>query len=236
MYLEIKHRIKVSLFQLLLKILQGVFTFEFYEHNLHKIRINLLRKANGVIHIGGSTGQEAQVYSSFKLSVIWVECLPEVFEILKNNISYFENQSAMNYLLGQEAKEVEFFLTNNNFMSSSIYRLNLSNQSSKELKEIGTVKMKMVRLDSLFSKSEIHHFTHWVLDVQGAELDVLRGAGVLLESCQSIELEYSDYEVYLSAPPAREVVLFLEDNGFVQLLDTPRQFHGNAIFVRVQTP
>jgi FkbM family methyltransferase len=235
MYLEIKHYIKVNVFQMLLQILQSVFKFEFYEYNLNKIRVNLLKNANGVIHIGGSTGQEAQVYSNFKLRVIWVECLPDIFEILKKNVSHFENQSAINYLLGNEPKEVEFFLTSNNFMSSSIYKLNVSNQTSKDLREVGTEKMKMVRLDSLFSNSEMLDFTHWVLDVQGAELDVLRGAGALLESCQSIELEYSNYEVYLSAPSAGEVVLFLEENGFVQLLDTPLQFHGNVIFVRGRT-
>jgi hypothetical protein len=42
-----------------------------------------LRKVRGVIHVGANEGQERDLYAAFGLNVIWIEPIPEVFQVLR---------------------------------------------------------------------------------------------------------------------------------------------------------
>ncbi len=84
--------------------------------------INILRNCKGIIHIGAHRGDEAHIYNWFGKKVIWYEANPEIFESLKENISSFKEQMTINELLLDAAREeVEFFISNNDGASSSIF-------------------------------------------------------------------------------------------------------------------
>ena len=51
-----------------------------------------LRKVRGVIHVGASEGQERDLYAAFGLNVIWIEPIPEVFQVLRDNIAELQTQ------------------------------------------------------------------------------------------------------------------------------------------------
>lgn len=53
------------------------------------------------------------------------------------------------------------------------------------------------------------------IDVQGAELDVLRGATKLLEQCECIILEVSLFHSLIGGPDSLEVFSFMKERGFV---------------------
>ena len=52
------------------------------------------------------------------------------------------------------------------------------------------------------------------IDVQGFELEVLKGAEKCLSSCEILLLEVSFYKIYRNSPLAHDVIAFLRERGF----------------------
>ena len=231
-YLVLKHRLKLTIFDRLLRVLSKLFVFELYAHQHRYIRNQILKGTEGVLHIGGSFGQEAGEYDDYDLKVIWIEGLPEVFLDLEQNISKYPSQRAFNALLGANSGSTKFILTSNGFMSSSLYRLNPVVAAQYDYEELESIELNLVRLDELFPPNLLVGMSHWVIDVQGAELEVLKGSGALLQLCSTLEVECSNYEVYKLAPLLQNIEEFLNEAGFIKLLAVPSRFHGDVIFVR----
>jgi hypothetical protein len=126
----------------------------------------------------------------------------------------------------------EIFLASNSYMSSSIFRFDTAYSSNSQVAHEGSLSLTMKRLENIESHFLDQHFNYWVIDTQGSELGILKGAGKLLQDCNVIEIECSNYSVYDGAPLYEEVEAFLEEVGFVPLLKVPTKFHGNVIFVR----
>jgi FkbM family methyltransferase len=76
--------------------------------------------------------------------------------------------------------------------------------------------IETARLDSF----SIPHIDYMHIDVQGAELKVLVGAGRLLNSVQAIWLEVSTIEMYENQPLYNDISSFMLQNGFKLILDT----------------
>lgn len=83
---------------------------------------------------------------------------------------------------------------------------------------VSTRDVRTVRLDDVIQ--EPVHFLK--LDVQGAELDVLRGAERLLRDVLVIHSEVEFYPIYQGQPLFDSIFRFLRDRGF-ELFDLPRQ-------------
>ena len=196
------------------------------------INLNLVAGHGGVLHLGAHEGQEAQIYNKIGASVIWIEAIPEKFEVLKKRIEKYPNQRAVQAILGDKNNsEIKFNISSDEGVSSSIYPL-----SGKYPEESFVMSKsftgKMFRLDYLFSLEEITKYPHWVVDLQGAELLALQGAGNLLKLCKSMQVEVSTREIYLKGVLWKELFSFLSSNGFIQLWEPKRNSHENVIFVR----
>jgi FkbM family methyltransferase len=202
-----------------------------------KVRALILQGATGVLHIGGHHGQEAEEYASLGLPVRWIEAHPDYFEILKSHISNFPNQVAINALLGDEnGKQTKFYVASNEGASSSILALSENHGFEKSgLRMTDEVFLKMATLDFLISSAEIENLSHWVIDVQGAELKVLSGAVASLKYASSLEVEVSTREVYKGGVQFSELRNFLQIHGLFPLQVPPSNWHGNVLFVRLRT-
>jgi FkbM family methyltransferase len=198
-----------------------------------RIHASFVKRAGGVLHIGAHKGQEANFYDKQSASVLWVEAIPAVYEILNNQISCFPNQKAMLALLGDENQDsVPFHVSSNDSMSSSIYEFG-TDLGFENLRMTKTLDLPMVRLDSILSDAESAKFPYWVLDVQGNELNVLKGSGSLLDQCHSIYTEVSTREVYKGGVLFQELKNYLNDKGFIPLWDPLDASHENIIFTRI---
>ncbi len=73
------------------------------------------------------------------------------------------------------------------------------------------------------------------IDVQGAELSVLRGFGEKLASVRAIWMEVSNVEMYEGQPLRIDVKKFMEESGFALLVDRvgERVPQGDQFWVRV---
>jgi FkbM family methyltransferase len=205
--------------------------------NVHlesRIHGSFVKRTGGVLHIGAHKGQEANFYDRHSASVLWVEAIPEVYEILNKQIVSFSNQRAILALLGDENQDsVPFHLSSNDSVSSSIYEFG-SELGVENLIMTKTLYLPMLRLDSILSDAESANFPYWVLDVQGNELNVLKGSGSLLDQCHAIYTEVSTREVYKRGGLYQELKNFLNDKGFIALWDPLDASHENVIFTRLR--
>ena len=195
-------------------------------------REQIYESTKGVLHIGGHRGQEATTYARANARVIWFEALEGVYLELIKNLKNFPKQQAIHALLGDEEKVVNFHVASNDGMSSSIYPFAENNGFQLSMTE--SVPLKMKRLDSLLTPDQAGNYPHWVIDVQGAELSVLRGAGRLLDSCQTIDVEVSTFDVYEGGVNFAELDKFLRREGFLPLRQPIGRTHGNLIYIRAR--
>jgi len=183
----------------------------------------------GVIHVGASTGQETsdsgiKFYDSYDLNVVWVEPIPSVYNILKQNIKNFKKQYALNALISDvEGKEYDFFITNNNGESSSIFELAEHRDIWPNVSCIGKATMIGRTLTALLTENEINidDYDCLVLDTQGSELLVLSGCIDILSKFKYINMEVADFESYKDCCKLTEVDAFFKENGFKRTNLTP---------------
>jgi FkbM family methyltransferase len=205
---------------------------KFYYDLETEIKNNLIMNSKGVLHIGAHYGQEGHFYSEQDLNVIWIEAIPEVYSELVKNISVFDKQTAYCALVGDKnIAGVDFHVSNNNGSASSIFEISENSEfESVAMKE--KIQISMTRLDNLLSNVEIADYNHWIIDVQGAELLVLQGAGNLLAFCQSITVEVSTRETYINGAKYEELKSFLISHGFIPLWGPTKNDHTEIPFIR----
>ncbi|WP_431857365.1 FkbM family methyltransferase [Azospirillum sp.] len=107
-----------------------------------------------------------------------------------------------------------FHATQNPF-TSSLYRPDdgvLSCFQRMDLPVVATEEVDTVRLDDV---AEIGAVDFLKIDVQGAELDVLRGAGRILSNTLVIHTEVEFIPIYASQPLYSDIDVFLRGHGFL---------------------
>lgn len=178
---------------------------------------SFLKKVPGVIHVGANMGQERNRYASLGLNVIWVEPIPSVFEVLSLNISGLANQRAYNYLLAAEhGKEYTFHISNNEGQSSSIFDLAKHKemwpdvQFTDDIRMVATTLARLIEVENI----DLRKFGSLVLDTQGSELLVLKGAIPVLDRFQFVKTEVADFESYAECCRLDELTEFMNTQGF----------------------
>jgi hypothetical protein len=74
--------------------------------------------------------------------------------------------------------------------------------------------MEMTTLDAVTRGTPFERADFLKLDVQGYELEVLKGAGQVLTSVEAVMMEVNLIAVYEGAPLADEAVAFMAARGF----------------------
>lgn len=192
----------------------------FTKSKLRKDPDKYLRRTSGVIHIGANTGQERTLYEKYGLCVIWIEPIPEIFETLKANLRSYSRQSAFQYLVTDEDDaEYAFHVSNNAGASSSILDLKLHKDIWPEVSYDRTITLRSTTLVSLLKNEHINanDYDALIMDTQGSELLVLKGAASILRMFKCIKTEVSDFESYAGCCQLRDIDLFLKKHGFEEI-------------------
>ncbi len=178
-----------------------------------------LKRVRGVIHVGGSTGQERDLYAKYNLNVVWIEPIPEVFARLQANLAGFPTQRAFQYLVADRDGELyPFHIASNDGESSSIYTFAEHKEIWPEITMVAKLTLPGITLSSLLQKEGIDpaQYDALVMDTQGAELLVLQGAVDLLPHFKYIKAEAADFEVYEGCCLLADLDRFLKGHGFVR--------------------
>jgi len=176
---------------------------------------------NSIIDVGSADGTisikfskafpEAKIYS--------FEPIKKTFEKLSNNTKNYPNISIMNVALGSKTQKMNMHIAER-ITSSSLFEINehiddeyLDANIKKKSKE----EIEIKRLDEILLEEE-EIFNIMKIDVQGYELEVLKGSIGLLNRVKIIVLEMQNHDSYVKAPQYYELDAFLRNHNF-QLFD-----------------
>ena len=176
-----------------------------------------LRRVRGVIHVGASGGQERDLYAKFGQRVLWIEPIPQVFEVLSDNIKSYPLQRAVNRLItDRDEAEYVFHIANNHGMSSSILPLDRHRDIWPDVFFELQILLSSITLDTLLDgmAANFRDYEALVMDTQGSELLVLKGARKLLDRIKYVKTEAADFEVYSGCAKVVDLEAFLFDFGF----------------------
>jgi FkbM family methyltransferase len=176
-----------------------------------------LPRTRGVVHVGGHVAQERQLYAKYGLNVLWIEPIEENFTQLIQGIVAFPKQRALRRLITDvDDQEYPFHVSNNTGASSSILDLGKHKQVWPKVGYIKTLMFKSVTLSTLFKREQIDMslYDALVMDTQGSELLVLKGAETLLSNFKFIKTEAANFEMYKGGCQLRDLDNFLEGRAF----------------------
>ena len=200
--------------------------------------VESILKSDGINHIGAHRGSEAPIYNWFNKKVIWLEANPELFDDLEDNINDYYNQKAYLSLLGDETiNNKKFYVSNKDASCSSIFNFSENVRNKKLWAEHGvkmnkTISLNMITMDNFAQKNNLNisDYNLWIIDVQGSELQVLRGAINSLKKCNNIIVEISKKQFYENGSTNWvDLKKFLNENGFKNF-EEPTEDHCDVLF------
>lgn len=174
----------------------------------------------GIIHIGANKGQESdRYYESGDPKVIFIEANPFVIPDLVSRIEKYKNQKAIQALVtDRDGVECDFFCDKNNSgQSSSLFDFHLHKKMFPKVVMGDSIRLVGKTLPTILRENEIllEEFNEINMDVEGAELLVLKGAEGILSNFERIILEATDFEARKGQPLLRDIEAFMLGHNFV---------------------
>lgn len=176
-----------------------------------------LEHARGVIHVGANVGQEKEIYAADDLPVIWIEPLSGVYDVLCERIRPYSKQFALQYLITDKlGASYKVGISNNGGQSSSIFDLKYHRDIWPEVHYVAAMDLESVTLQYVIERHHVDLLLYdtLIMDVQGAELLVLQGAGEYVKQFRWIRAECADYEMYEDACQLKDLDAYLIPRGF----------------------
>jgi len=204
-----------------------------------------------IFDIGACEGESSIGYKSrFPISVIHsFEPLPDNIELIKKNIKrygysdIFLNEVCLSDIDGFAQFNVSSGIpdgidlkdyTELEYWNKSSSLLNPGNIDKLynwlEFKE--QIQVQTVTLENYCSTNGISAIDFIHMDVQGAELLVLNGAGPMLNKVNIIWMEVSSAEIYEGQPLKEEVNTYMKSHGFEKILDIGDHITGDELWLR----
>lgn len=217
-----------------------------------QIKKELLQKFNScdklvIFDIGCCEGEDSIKYTIlFPYSKIYsFEPLPDNYKIACKNIKKMElkNIKLYNLALSDRNEEAVFYVSSGNPNNKASEKWNYGNKSSSLLKpnQIKNIYewlkfnkeiiVKTTTLNDIFRQEKIDHIDLIHMDVQGAELKVLAGAGEMLKKIKMIWLEVETVELYKSQPLKKNIENFFKTNHFTKIKDTTGIVSGDQLYI-----
>lgn len=149
-------------------------------------------------------------------------------EDLKKLYSKHSTAYHLGVLSDEDRKFVEFYHDPYNLGGNSYYKENTAAYG-----EAHKVQKAAYTLDTIVEKNGWQYPDLIKMDIQGAELDVLKGAKKCLENCNDLILECQHREYNSGAPNVTQVINYLKENGFELISNFTRgEFDGDYHFKR----
>lgn len=160
---------------------------------------------------------------------VWPDAKYVAFEALESCRFLYEEEGLDHSIVllsnpNAENKEVFFFYNDDHPGGSSYYQENALFNGRPDLYQAQI--LQTFTLDHIVAIRKFPKPDLIKMDIQGAELDVLKGSTETIKSCEHLILELQNVEYNMGAPLADEVISYLDSIGFV--LVTP-EFSNNGV-------
>jgi len=196
-----------------------------------------------LIDVGANAGQFARHFRDTRPDclIYSFEPLRDCFDELQRTMADTLGFTAFNVALGESDGEVVFFRSESS-ASSSLLRMG---ESHKELfpftRDITPQTVTLRRLDSYLDEITVRGGLLIKIDVQGAELEVLRGAQRFLEVANAVIAEVGYLPLYEGQGTLMEMANLLQARGlsFMGIVDQYSRpgdslpVYGDALFARL---
>jgi FkbM family methyltransferase len=185
-----------------------------------------------VIHVGAHEAEERKLYTSLNLTPrIWIEAQPDLVSKLREKFDSPEDQILQGAVWSSSGALFNLNIASNS-QSSSLLELGSHSKNYPDITYVGTVQVKTIVLEDVLAEVEYVAFLN--LDIQGAELQALKGAGDELAKVQAIYTEVNFEEVYKECPLVSEIDSYLLGYGFRRVLTYRTQAGwGDALYLRL---
>jgi FkbM family methyltransferase len=202
-----------------------------------------LPRPKSVLQVGASGGQEVHFFREHGVQAgLFIEPLDYPFEVLSQNCKNIKGFFPLKAIaLSLDDKTVVFHVASNAGMSSSILPPKSHIESYPHVKFEDTLELQGYTLDTLVSRSAKNFlgcpfcFDLIYIDVQGAELEVFKGASFQLQSARYVFTEVGLGGGYQNDVELETLIGFLRAFGFrlLALEVGARTGYGNAFFARL---
>jgi FkbM family methyltransferase len=210
---------------------------------LFSVRNNIV-----ILDIGGCEGEDSIRYSKlFPNSKIFVfEPLPSNQRLIKENLKRFnvKNVTLVPEALSDDRSLEKFYVSSGrpNEMSTNL-NWDFGNKSSSllppdklgdlipwlkfnEIIEVPTNTINnFVQINNISNIDFIH------MDVQGAELKVLKGAESFINNIKAIWLEVSDADLYKEQPKKNDIEIFMAEHNFILIKTLSDGVNGDQLYI-----
>ena len=168
-----------------------------------------------IIDIGSNKGQFILLIEKIypNKNIYSFEPIKEMIDKQKKFFSYKNNIIFHNIALGSSTTLKEFLITAR-MDSSSFLKIVSDKNKSKNYDIVENRNIQINTLDNLLINEKISHPVLIKIDVQGYELEVLRGANNLLKKTDYLLLEVSKNEMYQNQPIEKVIVEYLKNLNF----------------------
>lgn len=190
---------------------------------------------SGLIHVGANDASELQSYIEAGIPRVKLfEPLKEPFRRLSENSARFRNSASIeifNVALGSKKGSADINISTNAGASSSILEPAMDRKLQRKIGFIGKETVVVDILSEYLNEGD--QFNLLVIDVQGYELEVLRGAGSKINQFDYIISELNRKTQYKGSATVEDIDTFLETAGYSRMLTHwPSRYWGDALYVR----
>jgi len=156
--------------------------------------------------------------------------------IVLENIALSNNNGTAEFFLSEgqpkdASKELEWDFGNKS--SSLLPPTDEMKKHTSWLEFNKKVEVQTKRLEDYVKLNQVDYIDFAHIDVQGAELMVLEGAGNFLKNIKLIWMEVEAVELYKNQPLKNDVERFMQKNYFVNILDTVNEVAGDQLYANL---
>ncbi|MFV8345496.1 FkbM family methyltransferase [Flavobacterium sp. ZB4P13] len=199
----------------LLQALKGnIFSFASFEV-VSNLKL-MVPELNHIIDVGANSGQFTRVASHLypQARIDTFEPLPDLYPIIEKKFKNNKNITTYNIALGNEDGVIMF--NKNKFgHTSSILEISSGNiHFPKEENDLDQINVVIKKLDSVSLLNSNSELSLLKLDVQGYELEVLKGGEITIKGIDYIIIEANLEELYSNQPSFTEMNDYLISKEF----------------------
>jgi FkbM family methyltransferase len=184
---------------------------------LHEIEYFKSKKFDLVLDVGSNTGEFAAIYLELypNAEVKCFEPIPFLAKNLKHKFKFDFNVEVIECALSDSNGQADLQITRN-IASSSLLKPNSANiLSDNGADVIEVISVQRRKLDDIFAKKDLKNKKILCkIDVQGAELSVLKGAHSILSNVDTLVLECGFLPLYSGEASFNDVYQFLHSHSF----------------------